>query len=84
MSISTSGETNDLQQLALEEDALLVEARRRLAVRESALIQAALGLEFTLSGFNKLADPHYAANFNAFVRSTPGAPSMVGTITVTK
>src|SRR6267378_6866085 len=130
MSTSTSGMSNDLQQLALEQDALLVEARRRLAVRDriddkrrtaqrqaqrhrieervlleskhtgetavtkldrppvfskrlpasgnaalgaSALIQAALGVEFTLSGLNKLADPHYVANFNTFVRSTPGA-----------
>ena len=136
MSTSTSGMNNDLQRLALEQDALLVEARRRLAVRDriddkrrmaqrqvqrhrieervlleskhigetavtkldrpkilskrlpasgnsalgsSALIQAALGLEFTLSGLNKLADPHSAAKFNAIVRSTPGA-----TITVTK
>jgi len=43
------------------------------ALAASALIQAALGLEFTLSGLNKLANPHYVANFNAFVRSTPGA-----------
>jgi len=121
---------NNLERLALEQDALLVEARRRLAVRDriddkrrfaqreaqrhrieervlleskhtgetavtkldrptilskqvpasgnaalgaSALIQAALGVEFTLSGLNKLADPHYVANFNTFVRSTPGA-----------
>ena len=130
MSASTSGMNNDLQRLALEQDALLVEAQRRLAVRDgiddkrriaqrqaqrhrieervlleskhtgetamtkldrptilaqrlpasgnsalaaNTLIQAALGLEFTLSGLNKLADPHYVANFNAFVRSTPGA-----------
>src|SRR3989442_9217649 len=130
MSTSTTGMNNDLQRLTLEQDALLVEARRRLAVRDriddkrrvaqreaqrhrieervlleskhtgepamtkldrptilskqlpasgnaalgaSALIQAALGVEFTLSGLNKLADPHYVANFNAFVRSTPGA-----------
>ncbi len=115
MSTSTSGMNNDLQRLALEQDALLVERRRRLAVRDrileakhkgetavtkvdrptilskrlrasgnsalgaSAWIQAALGLEFTLSGLNKVADPHSAANFNAFVRSGPGA-----TITVTK
>ena len=136
MSTSTSGMNNDLQRLALEQGALLVETRRRLAVRDRiddqrrtaqrqaqrqrieerglleskhtgetavtklhrptilskrlpasgnsalgaiALIQAAVGLEFTLSGLNKLADPHSAANFNAFVRSTPGA-----TITVTK
>ncbi len=34
MSTSTSGMNNDLQRLALEQDALLVEARRRLAVRD--------------------------------------------------
>lgn len=34
MSASTSGINNDLRRLALEEDALLVEARRRLAVRD--------------------------------------------------
>ncbi len=34
MSASTSGVSNDLQRLALEQDALLVEARRRLAVRD--------------------------------------------------
>ncbi|TME25616.1 MAG: hypothetical protein E6I68_01760 [Chloroflexi bacterium] len=134
MSTSTTGMNDDLQRLTLEQDALLVEARRRLAVRDridnkrriaqrqaerhrieervlveskhtgemamtkldrptipskrlpasgnsalaaSALIQAALGLEFTLSGLNKLANPHYVANFNAFVRSTPG---LVGAI----
>src|SRR2546430_15215426 len=43
------------------------------ALAASALIQAAIGLEFTLSGLNKVADPDYVANFNAFVRSTPGA-----------
>ena len=34
MSTSTSAENHDLQRLALEQDALLVEARRRLAVRD--------------------------------------------------
>jgi hypothetical protein len=121
---------DDLKQLAMEQQALLVEARRRMAARDridqsrraaqrqaqrerieervllesqhpgetavtnidrpsliskrlpasgnsalgaSALIQAALGVEFTLSGLNKVAEPHYVANFKAFVRSTPGA-----------
>lgn len=45
------------------------------ALGASALIQAALGVEFTLSGLNKLAERDYVANFNAFVRSTPGATS---------
>jgi len=30
-------------------------------------------LEFTLSGLNKLVNPHYIADFNAFVGSNPGA-----------
>jgi hypothetical protein len=34
MSTSTSGMYDDLQRLALEQDALLIEARRRLAVRD--------------------------------------------------
>jgi hypothetical protein len=34
MSTSASGMNNDLHRLALEPDALLVEARRRLAVRD--------------------------------------------------
>jgi hypothetical protein len=45
------------------------------AMAASALIQAALGIEFTLSGLNKVADPHFVANFNAFVRSSPGTTS---------
>lgn len=54
-------------------------SRRRLpasgdaALRASALIQAALGVEFTLSGLNKLADARYVSDFGAFVRSSPGA-----------
>ena len=42
------------------------------ALAASALIQAALGIEFTLSGLNKLADPHFVRNFNAFVNASPG------------
>ena len=45
------------------------------ALGASALIQAALGVELTLSSLNKLADPQYVANFTAFVRSSPGALS---------
>ena len=106
---------SDLERQSLEQHDLLLEARRRLDVRDriderrglaqgqirrerletatrfeseskgemsgnaalgaSALIQAALGVELTLSSLNKLADPHYVANFTAFVRSSPGAAS---------
>ncbi len=43
------------------------------ALAASALIQAVLGIEFLLSGLNKLADPHFIANFDRFVRANPGA-----------
>ena len=43
------------------------------ALAASALIQAALGIEFFLSGLNKAADPHFIANFDRFVRANPGA-----------
>ena len=42
------------------------------ALAASALIQAALGIEFTLSGLNKLADPQFVRNFKAFVDASPG------------
>jgi hypothetical protein len=75
MSTSTSGINNDLQRLALEQDALLVEARRRLAVRDGIddnrriaqrqaqrhRIEERVALKFTLSGLNKRADPRYVA-----------------------
>jgi hypothetical protein len=41
------------------------------ALAASALIQAALGVEFLLSGLNKFADPKFVANFGSFVRSSP-------------
>jgi hypothetical protein len=41
------------------------------ALAASALIQAALGIEFLLSGLNKFADPNFLANFATFVRSSP-------------
>ena len=41
------------------------------ALAASALIQAALGIEFLLSGLNKFADPNFVANFRTFVRSSP-------------
>jgi DoxX len=47
----------------------------RATVAASALIQAALGIEFALSGLDKFADPHYLADFNQFVRVNPGATS---------
>ena len=45
------------------------------ALAASALVQAALGIEFALSGLNKVADPDYVANFSSFVRANPGASS---------
>lgn len=38
----------------------------------SGLIQAALGIEFFLSGLNKLADPNFLRDFRLFVDSSPG------------
>jgi hypothetical protein len=45
------------------------------ALLSSAVVQAALGIEFALSGLNKLADPDYVANFSSFVRANPGSSS---------
>ncbi|TMD11319.1 MAG: hypothetical protein E6J00_14200 [Chloroflexi bacterium] len=43
------------------------------ALAASALIQAALGLEFVLSGLNKFADPAFIVDFRAYVTASPGA-----------
>jgi hypothetical protein len=43
------------------------------ALAASALIQAALGLEFILSGLNKFADRTFVADFRAYVSQSPGA-----------
>ena len=45
------------------------------ALVASAIVQAALGIEFTLAGLDKFADPNYVANFASFVRANPGASS---------
>jgi len=45
------------------------------ALAASALIQAALGIEFLLSGLNKFADPNFVRNFTAFVDASPGTKS---------
>lgn len=45
------------------------------ALASSAIVQAALGIEFGLSGLNKVADPDYVAHFDTFVRNNPGASS---------
>src|SRR6266513_1083792 len=42
------------------------------ALAASALIQAALGIEFLLSGLNKFADPNFVRNFMLFVNGSPG------------
>ena len=44
-----------------------------VSLASGAIVQAALGIEFSLSGLNKLADPNYLANFTSFVRANPGA-----------
>jgi hypothetical protein len=43
------------------------------ALASSAVVQAALGIEFALSGLNKVADPNYVANFSSFVQANPGS-----------
>jgi hypothetical protein len=43
------------------------------ALASSAVVQAALGIEFALSGLNKFADPDYVANFSSFIRASPGS-----------
>src|SRR5213078_1373316 len=45
------------------------------ALAASALIQAALGIEFLLSGLNKFADPNFVRNFTLFVNGSPGTRS---------
>src|SRR3977135_741245 len=42
------------------------------ALAASALIQAALGIEFALSGLNKFADPNFVRNFKSFVDASAG------------
>jgi hypothetical protein len=50
-----------------------VRASRDAALASSAIVQGSLGIEFALSGLNKLADPNYVANFTSFVSVNPGA-----------
>ena len=45
------------------------------ALASITVVQAALGIEFTLSGLNKVADPNFVENFTSFVRANPGASS---------
>src|SRR5690349_4005120 len=49
-----------------------IPASGNAALAASGLIQAALGIEFSLSGLNKFADPNFVRNFNAFVFASPG------------
>jgi len=49
-----------------------IPASGNAALAASALIQAALGVEFFLSGLNKFADPNYVRNFRLFVDASPG------------
>jgi hypothetical protein len=50
-------------------------ASGNIALAASAVVQAALGIEFALSGLNKVADPNYVANFSSFVQANPGSSS---------
>jgi hypothetical protein len=50
-------------------------ASGNIALASSAVVQAALGIEFALSGLNKFADPNYVADFTSFVGANPGASS---------
>jgi hypothetical protein len=45
------------------------------ALAASAVVQGALGAEFTLSGLNKVADATYVVDFDSFVRANPGTRS---------
>ena len=49
-----------------------IPASGNAALVASALIQAALGVEFFLSGLNKFADPNYVRNFQLYVDASPG------------
>src|SRR5438132_6446585 len=49
-----------------------IPASGNTALAASALIQAALGIEFLLSGLNKLADANFVRDFQAFVDASPG------------
>jgi hypothetical protein len=73
MSTSTSGMNNELQPLALEQDALLVEARRRLAVRDR--------IDDTRHIAQRQAQRQ---RIEERVLLESKRPSIVGTITVTK
>src|ERR1700694_1820919 len=42
------------------------------ALAASALIQAALGIEFFLSGLNQFAASNFVQNFKLFVEASPG------------
>jgi hypothetical protein len=49
-----------------------IPASGNAALAASGLIQAALGVEFFLSGLNKFADPNFVRNFRLFVDASPG------------
>ena len=111
MSTSTSGMNNDLQRLALEHDELLVEARRRLAVRdriddnrraaqrqaqrhrieERVLLESKHTGETAVTRLDRPtilskrlpASGNRALGASALIQAAL-APSMVGSITVTK
>ena len=49
-----------------------IPASGNAALAASGLIQAAIAVEFFLSGLNKFADPNFVRNFRLFVDASPG------------
>jgi hypothetical protein len=45
------------------------------ALAAGALIQAALGIEFVIAGFNKAVNPNYTEQFRGIVQNSPGSTS---------
>src|SRR2546425_1539176 len=76
--MSTHARTRASAQAPVSTPALVAKAlpaSGNTALAASAVVQAALGIEFALSGLNKVADPNYVANFSSFVQANPGSSS---------
>ncbi|HET9848601.1 MAG TPA: hypothetical protein VFR68_08615 [Candidatus Dormibacteraeota bacterium] len=58
--------------ITIRSTARRIPASGNAALAASGLIQAALGIEFFLSGLNKFADPDFVRNFQLFVDASPG------------
>jgi hypothetical protein len=62
-----------LRVVAADAQSKRLPASGNTALAASALIQAAIGLEFILSGLNKFADRTFVADFRAYVSASPGS-----------